>query len=110
MLAVKPSDFIADFFTASTGSIYLCSLPNDRNGGRPAEICGRGGGARLDELVLHTWDKPDRGVFFCVNTLQPGQARRAKETVFEITGLHADVDFARVEAEPAVILARLGQL
>src|SRR5262245_32877010 len=63
-LPVKPSDFIADFFNASTGSIYLCSLPNDRNGGRPAEICGRGEGARLDELVLHHWDKNDRGTFF----------------------------------------------
>jgi len=45
------STFIADFFSASTGSIYICSLPNDRGTGQPAEICGRGSGARLDDLV-----------------------------------------------------------
>jgi hypothetical protein len=107
---MRPSDFLADFFNASTGSIYLCSLPNDRNGGRPAEICGRGDGARLDELVLQQWDRKDRGTFFAVNTLRPGQARRAKETVHEITCLHADLDLDKIDATRDVILARLDQL
>ena len=107
---MRPSDFIADFFSASTGPIYFCSLPNERNGGRPAEICGRGGGDRLDELVLHHWDKPDRGTFFCINTVQPGQARRAKETVFEITCLHADVDFAKIDMTPDAALHEMGEL
>jgi len=107
---VRPSDFLADFFSASTGSIYLCSLPNERNGGRPAEICGRGDGARLDELVLHKWDKPDRGIFFCVNTVTPGQAKRCKDTVHEIVALHADIDFSKIEPEPTRVLKVLGEL
>jgi hypothetical protein len=105
-----PSEFIDDFFNASTGSIYLCSLQNERNGDRPAEVCGRGGGDRLDELVLHRWDKPDRGTFFACNTMQPRQARRAKETVFEITCLHADIDFGKVDMLPDAILHQLNQL
>src|SRR5262245_6642955 len=107
---MRPSDFLADFFSASTGSIYLCSLPNERNGGRPAEICGRGDGARLDELVLHKWDKPDRGIFFCVNTVTPGQAKRCKDTVHEIVALHADIDFSKIEPEPTRVLKVLGAL
>jgi hypothetical protein len=107
---VTPSEFIADFFKFSSGSIYLCSLSNERNGSRPAEICGRGDGARLDELALHGWDKPDRGTFFCVNTLQPGQARRSKETVLEITCLHTDIDFGKIEIAPDAALRVLREL
>jgi hypothetical protein len=107
---VLPSEFLANFFQHSTGSIYLCSLPNQRNGGRPAEICGRGDGSRIDELVLRQWDKPDRGAFFCINTLQPRQSRRSKETVYEIVCLHADLDLEKIDATPDEVLARLGQL
>ena len=108
---MRPSDFLADFFSASTGSIYLCSLPNERgNGQRPAEICGRGDFARFDELALHRWDKKDRGTFFACNTMQPRQARRSKETTFEITCLHCDIDLAKVDLGPGAVLARLGQL
>jgi hypothetical protein len=105
-----PSEFIANFFNASTGSIYLCSLPNERNGGRTAATCGRGGGDRLDELVLHRWDKPDRGTFFACNTMQPRQARRSKELVHEIVCLHADIDFAKIGMTPDAILRQLNQL
>jgi hypothetical protein len=52
---MTPSDFLADFFRHSTGSLYLCSLPNERGNGRPGEICGRGDGDRLNTLVLQTW-------------------------------------------------------
>ena len=107
---MTPSNFIADFFKHSSGSIYLCSLPNERNGGRPAEICGRGGGARLDELVLQGWDRKDRGTFFCISTLSPKQSRRSKETVFEITCLHIDIDFRQINVEPDAVLKRLEEL
>src|SRR5262245_33079486 len=107
---VKPSDFLADFFSASNGSIYLCSLTNERDGGRAAEICGRGNGVRLDELVLHQWDKPDRGTFFAVNTLRPGQARRCKETVHEMVCLHTDLDLDKIAIDQDAVLKRLGQL
>jgi hypothetical protein len=104
------SEFIAEFFSASTGSIYLCSLPNERDGGRPAEICGRGDGTRLDELVHQAWDRNDRGTFFCVNTVRPGQSRRSKETVHEIVALHADIDLDKVDASRDEIERKLGQL
>jgi hypothetical protein len=91
------SDFIAGFFSASTGSIYLCSLPNERGTGKPAELVGRGGGARLDDLAQQQWDRKDRGTFFCVNTLVPRQARRAKETIHEIVCLHADLDLDKID-------------
>jgi hypothetical protein len=103
------SEFISEFFSASTGSIYLCSLPNERDSGRPAEICGRGGGDRLDELV-HRWDQNGRGTFFCVNTLAPGQARRAKETVHEIVALHADIDLKGIDATAEEVERKLSQL
>jgi hypothetical protein len=106
-----PSEFIASFFSASTGSIYLCSLPNERNGGgRPAEICGRGPGDRLDTLVLQNWDRKDRGVFFCVNTVTPGQAKRSKETIHEIVCLHVDIDFAKIAIDPDSALKVLREL
>jgi hypothetical protein len=107
---MTPADFIADFFKHSTGSIYLCSLPNERGVGRPAEICGRGDGDRLNTLVLQTWDRKDRGTFFCVNTVTPGQARRSKETVHEVTCLHCDLDFLKVDAAPDTVLQQLRAL
>jgi len=103
------STFIADFFSASTGSIYICSLPNDRGTGQPAEICGRGSGVRLDDLVGR-WDRKDRGTFFCINTVMPRQSRRSKETIHEIVCLHADLDLDKIDMSPDVVLERLGQL
>jgi len=103
------SAFIADFFSASTGSIYVCSLPNDRGTGQPAEICGRGSGVRLDDLVGR-WDRKDRGTFFCINTVMPRQSRRSKETIHEIVCLHADLDLDKIDMSPDVVLERLGQL
>jgi hypothetical protein len=107
---MSPGEFLAEFFAASTGSIYVCSLPNERGGGRPAEVCGRGDGTRLDELVCEHWDRNDRGTFFCVNTLTPKQSRRAKETVHEIVCLHADIDLDKVDAGRDEIEKKLSQL
>jgi hypothetical protein len=104
-----PSDFVADFFSASTGSMYICSLPNDRGAGQTAEICGRGSGARLNDLV-DRWDRKDRGTFFCINTVTPRQSRRSKETIHEIVCLHADLDLDKIDTSPDVVLERLGQL
>jgi hypothetical protein len=97
---MTPASFLTEFFEHSAGSIYLCSLANERNGSRPAEIVGRGDASRLDTLVLQTWDRPDRGTFFCVNTIAPGQARRGKDTVHEIVCLHCDLDFSKIDLLP----------
>jgi len=106
---MSASKFLANFFAASTGSVYACSLPNERDVGTPAEICGRGDWTRLDDLVGQ-WDRPGRGTFFCVNTIMPRQARRAKETVAEIVALHADVDFDKISATPQEAETKLSQL
>ena len=106
---MRPSDFIADFFGVTEGSIYFCSLPNERGKGPTAEVCGRGNGARLDDLV-NSWDRKDRGTFFCVNTLKPRQSRRSKETVHEITCLHADIDFSKIDLGRDAVLAQLAGL
>jgi hypothetical protein len=107
---MRPSDFLASFFQYAEGSIYCCSLPNERDGSRPLEICGRGDGSHIDERVLQTWDKPGRGTFFCVNTVTPRQACRSKETIHEVTCLHADLDLAKIDAEPDMVLHRLQEL
>jgi hypothetical protein len=108
---MKPSDFIADFFRNSEGSIYFCSLPNERNGGRPKEASGRGGGVQLDDMV-HRWDLKDRGTFFCVNTVIPNQKvpSRSRDVIYQITSLHADLDLKNIDMEPGAILARLDEL
>ena len=106
---MRPSDFIADFFNNTEGSIYLCSLPNERGKGKPAEACGRGGGTQLDDLA-NGWDKKDRGSFFCINTVKPRQARRSKETIHEIVCLHADIDFGKIDLSRDAVLAQLNGL
>jgi hypothetical protein len=106
---MSTSKFLANFFAASTGSIYACSLANERDAGTPAEVCGRGDWGRLNDLVSQ-WDRPGRGTFFCVNTIMPRQTRRAKETVAEIVALHADVDFDKISATPQEAETKLSQL
>jgi hypothetical protein len=56
-----PSRFLADFFRDADGSIFICSLANERKSGQRAfELCGRGSSALLDEKVQR-WDLKDRG-------------------------------------------------
>jgi DNA polymerase I-like protein with 3'-5' exonuclease and polymerase domains len=105
-----PSEFLAEHFGTAIGSIYICSLPNERGNGQPAEIVGRGGGNRLDKLVLNTWDREDRGTFFCVATVQPKQTRRSKDTLCEIVCLHLDIDLEKIDLDAAAVLALLKQL
>jgi len=45
---------------------------------------------------LHKWDKPGRGLFFCVGTVKAG-ARRNKENIVETIGLHADLDLKDID-------------
>src|SRR5258708_36957851 len=54
------------------------------------------------------WDKPGRGMYFCLSTIA-GTAR-TKETVAEIIGLHADIDFKDPADTPADIDRKLAGL
>ena len=54
------------------------------------------------EKFIAKWDRPRRGMFFCVGILERG-ASRSKENVRETIGLWADIDFKGVvENEPQI--------
>ena len=50
------------------------------------------------------------GRFISASTLLPGRQQRRKDTLAELTGLHADIDFKGVDATPAEIEKALRQL
>src|SRR5207237_6964505 len=43
------------------------------------------------------WDRPQRGLYFCVSTVKLGSSTRSRNTVCELNGLHIDIDFKSVE-------------
>jgi hypothetical protein len=103
------SRFLSEFFAVSAGSIFICSLPNERGTNSESKLAGRGDFSRIDEFV-RKHDRTNYGVFFCVNTLQPRQACRSKQTISEIVALHADIDLDKVDAIAEEIERKLGQL
>jgi len=109
LIDMNPSEFLSDFFKYSAGAIFITSLANERGAGRAAAACGRRWD-RIDELVLQKWSKPDRGTYFCVATITPGQAVRSKDTVHEICCLHCDIDHDKVDATPDAIRRTLETL
>src|SRR5215471_7678837 len=52
------------------------------------------------------WDRPRRGLFFCVGTVKSG-ARRAKENIVETIGLHVDIDFKNIDESRDEVLRKL---
>jgi hypothetical protein len=103
--------FLRDIFAASTtGPIFLCSLPNadSPEGEVPRQTMTRN--PRAIETFLNECDRVNRGVFFCVSALVPNAARRCKETVAELPGLHADLDFDKIDAAPEEIRQALRQV
>ena len=104
--------FLADVFGPSTERpVFVCSLIN--NGDRE----GRGADERfvttrtLEDIAgfARKWDLPKRGLYFCVSTLAPNARRRSKETVAELNGLHADVDFKDLDASPNEVRRALSE-
>ena len=99
--------FITDVLLFSTKKpIYVCSLPNlkgtnekeKRLLSRDVEKIGK---------FLTKWDQPERGLFFCVSTLEVG-AWRKKDNVAEIPILHLDIDLKDVTPlTKAQVIARL---
>ena len=105
-------DFIAHVFgPVSESPVYLATLPNNED---RATECGERHVMTRDITDVADfwgrWDRPKRGLFFCVATVRPGAKRRAKETVHEVVVIHADVDFRNIDLEPAEIMARIAQL
>ena len=85
-------DFIQEtFLDNTTGSVYVCSLPNVKDGGDVGErnVLTRDIG-RIGEFASK-WDQKGRGLFFCVSTMQPKKARN-KANAVEAVMLHVDVE------------------
>lgn len=106
-MTTSGGDFIASLFGLVTESpVYICSLANERDD--PSEPSERHvstrDGADIEKFV-RKWDRPKRGLFFCVGTVEG--ARRAKESVRETICLHADIDFKGIACTPADALRLL---
>jgi hypothetical protein len=95
--SISAVDLLKTFFEHTTKQVYICSFPNDRDD--PNQSGERHMHTRLPSQVMSfmgKWDKPGRGLFFCVGTLKAG-TRRNKENIVETIGLHADLDLKDID-------------
>jgi hypothetical protein len=95
--------FLRDLFGPSTTSpVFVCSLLNveNRTGNRGDEQFTATRAPDEIAAFARRQDRAERGVYFCVATLQPGAPGRAKGTLDELNCLHADLDFKSINAEP----------
>jgi AAA domain/RepB DNA-primase from phage plasmid len=104
--------FLIDVFSASTAQpIYLSSLKNaDARDNEPGERHVVTRNTADIEAFVRKWDRPNRGLYFCVSTVALGAQTRSKETVAELTGLHADIDLNSVEETRVEVWQILQQL
>jgi hypothetical protein len=103
-------EFIGRWFGSTEAPVYLCSLANDRDDSKePTErhVSTRDSG-EVDAFIAK-WDRPGRGMFFCVSTIRQGM-KRNKENIAEIPGLWADIDFKDVADDRDTILRRVKAL
>lgn len=87
---------VQDFLTKTllkdtTGSAYICSLPNAKDGDSIGERNVLTRELNRIEEFSQRWDKKGRGLFFCVSTMQPKKARN-KINAVEAVMLHVDTD------------------
>lgn len=75
----------------TTGSAYVCSLPNAKDGDDVGERNVLTRDLDRIEEFSQKWDKKGRGLFFCVSTMQPQKARN-KANAVEAVMLHVDTD------------------
>jgi hypothetical protein len=88
--------FLAALFKHSVHPVFITGLTNERGAGSSPQLNTRS--SELVERYTAIWDRPGHGVFFCVATLKPRAARRAKETLAELVCLHADLDSKHIDA------------
>ena len=109
MAAEQAIEFIKTAFGPTTEMpVHVCSLGNERDGPhKPRFVSTRD----LEDVTrfLAKWDKPERGLFFCVGTLKPG-TKREKANVAEIAFLHADIDFKGIIDALTDVGRKLAQL
>jgi phage/plasmid-associated DNA primase len=102
----QAANFIRDMFDNTEAPIFLCSFGNERDGKHyPQSIAVR----KPDDIerFLTRWDQPERGLFFCVGTVN---GERNKPNIVETIGLHADIDFKDVDESVEDIERKLGNL
>lgn len=93
--------FLKTLFSGVEGDVYLCSLPN-RQGARPGEQHYRGRQPGAMQAFIEKWDRPGRGLFFCISTLKPDAtptkrgSYRSKANCWRLATLPIDIDFARL--------------
>ena len=108
--ATAAHDFIAQWFGATEQPAYICSIANDRSDSKePSERHVATRTPTEVESFIARWDRPGRGLFFCVSTIRDRE-KRNKENVVEIPGLWADIDFKDVIDDEAAILRRVKAL
>ena len=93
--------FLKTLFHGVEGDIYLCSLPNTP-GAKPGEQSLRTRDQKAAKAFIEKWDRPGRGLFFCIGTIGPQAARtnrgswRAKRNIHRVPALPIDIDFDRL--------------
>jgi hypothetical protein len=101
-------DFIKALFASNTEKfVHVCSLGNERDGVHaPRFVSTR----NLQEIerFMHKWDRPGRGMFNCVSTING--VKRNKDACVECGFLHADIDFKNVVEDEPTIRERLRTL
>lgn len=105
------ASFIRSIFGPTTShAVFLTSLPNNKDDPNeaPRQVVTRDI-ADITRFCMK-WDRPERGLFYCVGTLKPGQTRRAKANVSEIIGLHADVDLKSIMTDADGALQAIDRL
>ena len=90
--------FLRTLFHGVEGDIYLCSLPN-QPGAKPGEKSLRTRDQKAAKAFIERWDKPGRGLFFCIGTLRPDAkptargSYRSKANIWRLPVLPIDIDF-----------------
>ncbi|WP_456664223.1 hypothetical protein [Bradyrhizobium sp. LB13.1] len=112
---IGPVEFLKALFANATGPVYTCSFANDRDD--PTQASERHVITRKPVEITafaNKWDKPGRGLFFCLASMKAGVQRRSKEGVEQSIGLFADIDFNKVDglgSDPrADVLQKLSRL
>ena len=112
------TDFLARVFGPVTeGDVYVCSLPNERGmPGQPGEKYLRSRDMGEIAGFCTKWDRPGRGLFFCVGTLRPDAvptekgSYRTKDNVSEMHVVHSDIDLKDITIPLGEVVVRLRHL
>jgi hypothetical protein len=93
--------FLTELFRGTEGDVYVCSLPNER-GTKPGERYVATRNPAEVVTFAEKWDRPGRGLFFCISTLKPDAnptprgSLRCKANAWQVPAIHADIDYDKV--------------